>query len=164
MTPLQKKYIANSLDILDEILASPAEIVTAENNYTQGKTDDPRFLLNANIPDLSDWLPKDIVQFNAVIFETNFRISTKLFNNDNQSTYTDPKEINEAKELLQTQYTPLLTKDTHPDDRLGSVRLNIKKIKQDLAANEYNSYSFFPIAIVGGAVAVAATAIILSRQ
>lgn len=165
MTSFEKKYIKQCLRLISDILGDEKKLEVAIHSYTGGHVKDMRYYLNSTISEASSWSLLDKLKLNAAIFEADAQTSVLLF--------TEPhldQAVKKANILLLNKYVPLISKNTESCHRLQSVREHITQIQNELEQEENsyalgaNAYTLFSTLAVGGALALAAAAMLSSSD
>lgn len=155
MTKFEYEFILRCLNFLQEILADPALLNEAIAGYCNGDATNTRYQQHSKITDSKSWSSDDILAAVAAFSEA-VTITLKIYGHDLHTLH----DITHITEKLLDVYLPLITTESNPCDRLGSMQFQIAQIKADIK-NEFqttnqtvNAYSFFALTIAAASAAV----------
>lgn len=152
----EQNFILKCLDGMEQILSDEGELEEAVSHYTENKVPSSRYQLNTKITDSSQWNEQDKLHFGAAAFEAIARSSLSFYSESHKRAL----QINAANTVFLEQYLHIISENTHPTNRIDSVKRNIVQIKADLKnkiENSENPYAFFT-PVTAGLVVMAAAA------
>ncbi|AWN73288.1 hypothetical protein LEAN103870_09440 [Legionella anisa] len=153
----EQKFILKCLDSMEQILSDEEELKEAIRNFTENKSDNPRYQFNSKIADSSQWSEQDKLYLSASVFEAIARASLSFYSESEERAH----EINIANTAFLKRYLPAMTAKTDPNMRIDSVKEKIVRMKTDLQEKmnrTENPHIFFTPVTAGLAVlTVAAT-------
>ncbi|STY28379.1 Uncharacterised protein [Legionella wadsworthii] len=157
----KQTFILKCLDYMEKILADEQELEQSICHFIEDKNPGSRYQLNTKITEASQWSEQDKLNLSAAVFEAIARTTQYFYVEDDERA----QEINKGSSVFLEQYLFSLTENTNPENRLMSVKNNIRRIKDEMKNkmehNLENPYAFFSPITSGLVLMAAATTVAL---